>query len=787
MARKCGKEGCPTTSYWKDWLYGIGGGGPSPVTPPVNIDLPSIGGSFQVGEVLIASQGSWTQFPTGYTYQWNRGGVAISGATSSSYTLVSADYNTIITVTVTATNSAGSTNATSDPTSQILPAAPINTVAPVLSGIYGIGNTLSLTNGTWTGQGTITYSYYWERDGVLIAGATANTYQVVSADADHVIQGFVIGENAGGMRTAGSNMSLPIVPVPLNTSPPTITGIPKVNEILTAHSGTWTGSPTFTYQWYRDGVAISAATAITYNPVDADLLHVLTFGVIGTNVGGSASAISTATANVFSSTMNGQGYEVHWVTVADSILNGTGTADKTIAPNILYLWNGSTATMITNQNIPNGVTSGSPWKDFATEYVASFPGRKIVLVQTAKGGANLGPDGVDTDNWSAAGALRAPSWALVDSALAAYGLDYPAGIYGDAMINDVRVGGETIATLTTDFNNAVDPVMAKFPNSPFLYCLCGRNGTTSNTLLLRQGRDLVIQKARNNANFHCAAQIISYESLGYYQADALHPIQAGSEQIGISFARWHANSVYSKYARGIISMHFASLNTNRKNLIANEIDAIGTGIYGHECQFSAVQSDDRDSYLDWALLTSPVNTGTTFTANDHRTSNGTTYMRTAYVASTLGIRASQNDFCIGVYIKTMRSDATTLRVAFGASDTTKQTVIGQTTTGVFYRLNDNTLTVAPEAKLADNSQYVAYRSSSNAKGLYKNGSILHTATVTSVGLVTQSPTVGVLNQNGSPAAGVDMDYQNLFIAQISTLNVTTVYVARKARIDNWNV
>ncbi len=106
------------------------GGTPSPlsnvfaitVTPaavaPANgggANLPVISGSTVVGQTLQATtDGTWTGFPPPtFTYQWNRGGVAISGATASTYTLVSADLGATITVTVTATNTAGNASAAS--------------------------------------------------------------------------------------------------------------------------------------------------------------------------------------------------------------------------------------------------------------------------------------------------------------------------------------------------------------------------------------------------------------------------------------------------------------------------------------------------------------------------------------------------------------------------------------------------------------------------------------------------------------------------------------------------
>jgi hypothetical protein len=61
--------------------------------------------------------------------------------------------------------------------------APVNTVAPVISGTATIGQTLSSTTGTWTSDtGVIGYLYQWYRGATLITGATNNTYVLALAD-----------------------------------------------------------------------------------------------------------------------------------------------------------------------------------------------------------------------------------------------------------------------------------------------------------------------------------------------------------------------------------------------------------------------------------------------------------------------------------------------------------------------------------------------------------------------------------------------------------------------------
>lgn len=91
----------------------VNSSGAQPVSAPVNLSAPLITGTTTEGQSLSGSQGTWSNTPTSYTYQWRRNGSPISAATLQAYTLVLADVGATITYTVTATNAGGSTSATS--------------------------------------------------------------------------------------------------------------------------------------------------------------------------------------------------------------------------------------------------------------------------------------------------------------------------------------------------------------------------------------------------------------------------------------------------------------------------------------------------------------------------------------------------------------------------------------------------------------------------------------------------------------------------------------------------
>lgn len=91
------------------------GGPPTTNTAPVNTVAPVISGTSSVGSVLTAVSGTWTGTPTPtLAGQWFRGASAISGATSSTYTIVSGDVGAVIKYRQTATNVAGSSSADSN-------------------------------------------------------------------------------------------------------------------------------------------------------------------------------------------------------------------------------------------------------------------------------------------------------------------------------------------------------------------------------------------------------------------------------------------------------------------------------------------------------------------------------------------------------------------------------------------------------------------------------------------------------------------------------------------------
>jgi hypothetical protein len=302
---------------------------PPPPAAPVNSALPTVSGTTTQGHALTATTGTWEGSPTGYAYQWQdcntagKGCASISGATAKAHTLTAADVEHTVRVVVTATNEGGSTPATSAATATIAPAppppppAPTNTSLPLISGTTTEGQTLTTTDGAWTG-GPTGFKYQWQdcsesgESCAPISGATAKAHALAASDVGHTLRVIVTATNEGGSTPATSAATATIAPAPpppppapTNTSLPLISGTTAEGEVLTATHGTWEGSPTsYKYQWQdcntlgEGCLSIGGATAAKYTLTALDVGDTLRATVTATNAGGSTPATSAQTAVV---------------------------------------------------------------------------------------------------------------------------------------------------------------------------------------------------------------------------------------------------------------------------------------------------------------------------------------------------------------------------------------------------------------------------------------------------------------------------------------------------------
>lgn len=164
----------------KDWVLFLK---VSPPAAPTNTSAPTISGTDTQGDVLTASNGTWTGSPT-FTYQWqdcNSSGTScsnISGATSSTYTLQAGDVGDTIVVVVTGTNGGGNATAASSATSVVGSSGGF-TVSCALTYAAGAGNDSKTAN--WAEDGTGAGSTCWGQQTGVYAG-TGDTEAAIEAN-----------------------------------------------------------------------------------------------------------------------------------------------------------------------------------------------------------------------------------------------------------------------------------------------------------------------------------------------------------------------------------------------------------------------------------------------------------------------------------------------------------------------------------------------------------------------------------------------------------------------------
>ena len=258
---------------------------------------PTLGSQPASQTVTVGQTATFSVTPSGtapFTYQWKKNGINISGATSSSYTTPVtsiADNGAVYTVAV--GNSAGVITS-SDATFTVQPAvtAPALTAQPSnQSVIAGQSATFSVA-----ATGTAPLSYQWKKDGLNISGATSSSYTTPPISADTAALYTVTVNNSLGSITSNSATVTLI-------SKPTVTTHPSAQTAAegqaASFSVTASGTAPLTYQWRKNGIHISGATASTYTtPVNSSADNGAVYSVVVSNSAGTVTS-NNATLTVY--------------------------------------------------------------------------------------------------------------------------------------------------------------------------------------------------------------------------------------------------------------------------------------------------------------------------------------------------------------------------------------------------------------------------------------------------------------------------------------------------------
>ena len=285
-------------------------------------------------------------------YQWLRDGSEISGPTSSTYTLTSADIGSEISVRVNYTDGYGTAESvTSAATSAVMNVNDDPAGSVTIEGTAIEGETLTVVASLTDADGVGSFSYQWLRDGIEITSGTGSTsdteatgYTLTSADIDSEISVRVNYTDGYGtaesVTSAATSAVLNVNDDPVGSV--TIEGTAIEGETLTVVASLTDadGVGSFSYQWLRDGIEITSGTGSTsdteatgYTLTSADIGSEISVRVSYTDGYGTAESVTSAATSavlnvnddpVGSVTIEGTAIEGETLTVVASLTDADG-------------------------------------------------------------------------------------------------------------------------------------------------------------------------------------------------------------------------------------------------------------------------------------------------------------------------------------------------------------------------------------------------------------------------------------------------------------------------------
>src|SRR5882757_8487131 len=233
------------------------------------------------------------------SYQWQRDGSNVAGATGTTYTLSAADVGHSIDVVASYTDGGGTLESVaSNPTATVTHVDHLPTGTVTISGTAAQDQVLTASNTLADADGLGAISYQWQRDGGNVAGATGTTYTLSAADVGHSIDVVASYTDGGGtLESVASNPTAAVTHVDhLPTGTVTISGTAAQDQVLTASNtlADADGLGAISYQWQRDGVNVAGATGSTYALGNADVGHTIDVVAKYTDGHGVAEAVASA-------------------------------------------------------------------------------------------------------------------------------------------------------------------------------------------------------------------------------------------------------------------------------------------------------------------------------------------------------------------------------------------------------------------------------------------------------------------------------------------------------------
>ena len=289
------------------------------------------------------------------TYQWQKDGTDISGATSTTYTIAATRIADSGAFTVVVFNGAGFVISSAATLAVTAPAVVVAT-KPAITTHPAAQTVVTGTTASFSvsASGTAPLSYQWKKDGKDIAGATSNPYTIAAATmADGGAYSVVVTNSAGSVTSneAKLGVSATAVKAAIESQPANLSVV--VGETA-KFSVTATGT-SLSYQWKKNGTDISGATSNPYTiaattMADGGAYSVVVTNSLGTVTSNDATLTVTATAEKPAITTQPAAQTVTEGESATFSVTASGTAPFT------YQWK-------KNDTVIEGVTTSSHTTD----------------------------------------------------------------------------------------------------------------------------------------------------------------------------------------------------------------------------------------------------------------------------------------------------------------------------------------------------------------------------------------------------------------------------------------
>ena len=299
---------------------------PGPSSNSAATGAPTIGGTARVGESLTASTSDIADADglanASFTYQWLADDLDISGATGSSYTVVTVDAGKAIKVTVSFTDDAGNEESVTSAATAVVTQPPLTasthdvpeshdgatafTFELRFSEEPGGGfsattlrdRALTVSGGTITNVRQLETGKKLKWEITLQPSGNEEVTVILLPTIDCADQGAICTGDGRGLSVGQAILVLG----PQNSAAsgaPTINGTAQVGEILTASTSGISdadglANASFTYQWLADDADIDGATGSSYTLVAADEGKVIKVTVSFTDDAGNAETLTSA-------------------------------------------------------------------------------------------------------------------------------------------------------------------------------------------------------------------------------------------------------------------------------------------------------------------------------------------------------------------------------------------------------------------------------------------------------------------------------------------------------------